>query len=218
MAGLPDKPIDQLENVTTTTILEKSEMPNSLRFAHVCSKIKHLDRTGWLRFNVSKPETVGGHMYRMATMSAFLFDDGLDGLDMNKCIRMSLAHDIGESIIGDITPVDGVPKEVKLKLEAGAIDQIAQLVSKNKGDEIRSLFMEFEEKKTPEARFVNGLDKFDMIVQAYEYEQEENKPKFLQEFFDSTEDFFKDVHPVIKDLVAKLYAAREANVPFPKVA
>lgn len=31
-----------------------------------------------------------------------------DSFDRNKCIRMALIHDIGEAIIGDITPSDGV--------------------------------------------------------------------------------------------------------------
>ena len=47
-------------------------------------------------------------------------------------------------------------------------------------------FQEYEEQKTLESVFVKDLDKFDMIFQAYEYEQLENKPGSLQEFFDST--------------------------------
>jgi hypothetical protein len=33
-----------------------------------------------------------------------------DSFDQNKCVRMALIHDIGEAIIGDITPSDGVSK------------------------------------------------------------------------------------------------------------
>ena len=33
-----------------------------------------------------------------------------DSFDQNKCVRMALVHDIGEAIIGDITPADGVSK------------------------------------------------------------------------------------------------------------
>ena len=40
--------------------------------------------------------------------------------------------------------------------------------------------------KTPESSFVKDLDKFDMILQAYEYEQAQGKPHSLQEFYDST--------------------------------
>ena len=49
------------------------------------------------------------------------------------------------------------------------------------------LFQEYEEQSTAESHVVKDLDKFDMIFQAYEYEQLENKPGYLQEFFDSTE-------------------------------
>lgn len=53
-----------------------------------------------------------------------------------------------------------------------------------------------------------------MILQAYEYEQREKKPKFLQEFFDSTKGFFENVHPLLKNLVDQLYEAREQNKSF----
>ena len=33
---------------------------------------------------------------------------------------------------------------------------------------------------------MKDLDKFDMIVQAHEYEEMDKKPGFLQQFFDST--------------------------------
>jgi len=52
---------------------------------------------------------------------------------------------------------------------------------------ILSYFQEYNDQSTPEAKYVKDLDKFDMIFQAYEYEQLENKPGSLQEFFDSTE-------------------------------
>ena len=46
---------------------------------------------------------------------------------------------------------------------------------------------EYEHQSSEEARFVKDCDRFDMILQAYEYEMEEGKPRRLQEFFDSTE-------------------------------
>ena len=36
---------------------------------------------------------------------------------MVSCMKMGLIHDIGESIIGDITPVDNVTKEEKFEIE-----------------------------------------------------------------------------------------------------
>lgn len=38
-------------------------------------------------------------------------------LDINKCIRMALVHDMAEAITGDITPHDGISAEEKRNLE-----------------------------------------------------------------------------------------------------
>ena len=37
---------------------------------------------------------------------------------------------------------------------------------------------------------MKDLDKFDMIAQAFEYEETDGKPGFLQEFFDSTKGIY----------------------------
>lgn len=49
------------------------------------------------------------------------------------------------------------------------------------------IFQEYENQETVEAKAVKDLDKFDMILQAFEYEKEMMKPNFLQDFFDNTE-------------------------------
>jgi putative hydrolase of HD superfamily len=65
---------------------------------------------------------------------------------------------------------------------------------------------EYEEQKTPEARLVKELDKFDMILQAFEYETIESRPHGLQEFFDSANGKFS--HPLVTSLVAELNKQR----------
>lgn len=59
-------------------------------------------------------------MYRMA-MLAMLLDDS--ELDLARCIRMALVHDLGEAIVGDITPYCGIPNDKKHRLE----DEVACL-------------------------------------------------------------------------------------------
>lgn len=56
-------------------------------------------------------------------------------------------------------------------------------------EEIYSLWIEYEECSTPEAKVVKQLDKFEMIFQANEYEVAE-EDKDLQDFFDTTADVF----------------------------
>lgn len=53
------------------------------------------------------------------------------------------------------------------------------------------------------------MDRFDMILQAFEYEQRDNCPNKHQEFFDSTEG--KISNPLVKNLVEELKKQREAH-------
>ena len=66
---------------------------------------------------------------------------------------------------------------------------------------------EYEDQSTPESHIVKDLDKFDMILQAFEYEIAEAKPGYLEEFFKSTEGCFK--HPRILSWVEELYSQRK---------
>lgn len=86
-------------------------------------------------------------MYRMTVMSAFLVDD--PNLDLNKCIKMSIVHDIGESIIGDITPQDGIDDQYKRKIETEAVEKLASLLPDQSSNEIRQLFQVHSLSKMP---------------------------------------------------------------------
>ena len=57
------------------------------------------------------------------------------------------------------------------------------------GEKLTSLWNEYEMQNTLESQFVKDLDKFDMILQADEYEQRYNVT--LDSFFKSTEGVFQ---------------------------
>lgn len=82
--------------------------PCPLEFLATTSRLKHLPRTGWVRVGVPGPvEPVAGHMYRLALLVMLMPQEA--GLNRDKAIKMALAHDIAESLVGDITPYDGAP-------------------------------------------------------------------------------------------------------------
>lgn len=53
--------------------------------------------------------TVDQHIYHYMYMHLLV--------DILRCIKMALVHDLAESLIGDITPHDGVSKEEKFRKE-----------------------------------------------------------------------------------------------------
>lgn len=172
----------------------------------VIGKLKTNKRTGWVRKNIDEPESIADHMYRMAVL-AFLLPDA-PGVRRDHCIKLALVHDMAESLVGDITPHCGVGKEEKHRLEEAAMGEIRALLGprhQSVGEELYSLWLEYERASTAEARLVKDLDKFEMILQAYEYEThavtpqtsagetdkrhpatpEDPKPFRLDDFFDS---------------------------------
>eukprot|EP01071_Lankesteria_metandrocarpae_P005707 Lankesteria_metandrocarpae@DN4100_c0_g1_i1.p2 len=144
---------------------------NFLKFVELCGDLKHLKRTGWVNSGVKGPETVASHMWRMAIMILTVDSKVLGLLDRQKCIRMALAHDLAECVVGDITPHCNVTAEDKHNREKTAMNEICGLLGDEQKTELICLWEEYEEQATGESKFVRDLDKLDMVVQANEYEK-----------------------------------------------
>uniref|UniRef100_A0A1I8ASZ0 5'-deoxynucleotidase HDDC2 n=1 Tax=Steinernema glaseri TaxID=37863 RepID=A0A1I8ASZ0_9BILA len=149
--------------------------------------LKHLKRTGWVLRQVPEPETVASHMYRMAVLAMTLPTS--EGYDPLHCVKMALVHDLGEAIVGDITPKCGVSDKTKFDMEEEAMKKLAGMVPEAVGGEWIALWREYEAAESLNAIAVKQLDKFDMIAQAFSYEQKYGID--LQEFFDSTAQAFR---------------------------
>ena len=87
-------------------------------------------------------------------------------------LSFTLFKDLAECIVGDLTPHCGISKEEKHKLEMEAMQSLVNTLGGTPvALEIQALWLEYETAATNEARFVKDLDKFEMIVQAFEYEK-----------------------------------------------
>nr|GEU86407.1 HD domain-containing protein 2 isoform X2 [Tanacetum cinerariifolium] len=156
---------------------------SAIDFLTLCHRLKSTKRAGWVKRDVAGPESIADHMYRMGLMA--LISSDTPGVNRDKCIKMAIVHDIAEAIVGDITPSDGVPKAEKSRMEKEALDNMCKLLGGGpRAEEIHALWMEYEENSTPEAKVVKDFDKIEMILQALEYETEQNRD--LEEFFEST--------------------------------
>ncbi|XP_024980371.1 HD domain-containing protein 2 isoform X1 [Cynara cardunculus var. scolymus] len=161
-----------------------SPSPSSaIDFLSLCHRLKSTKRAGWVKRDIRGPESIADHMYRMGLMALIASD--APGVNRDKCIKMAIVHDIAEAIVGDITPSDGVPKLEKSRREKEALDHMCKLLGGGpRAEEIYELWMEYEENSTTEAKVVKDFDKIEMILQALEYENEQDKD--LEEFFQST--------------------------------
>lgn len=110
-----------------------------------------------------KVESIADHMYRMAVMSLLL--PTIADEAKVRCMKLALVHDLAESVVGDLTEFDGVPKTDKRRRETEAMLYLTSLLPADVGREIFSLFNEYADQKTNEAKLVKDLDVFDMLLQ-----------------------------------------------------
>jgi putative hydrolases of HD superfamily len=157
-------------------------------------------------------ESIADHMYRMSLLTLVCPPSLAPRLDLPKCMKMCLIHDMAESLVGDITPVDGVSKPEKSRREAETMDYLTKRLLGNvfgglAGDDIRAIWQEYEDSKTLDSHYVHDLDKMELLLQMIEYEKRGEGQVDLGEFtYVST----KMVLPETKAWGAELLKEREA--------
>jgi 5'-deoxynucleotidase YfbR-like HD superfamily hydrolase len=122
-----------------------------------------------------------------------------------KAVYMCLVHDLGESIIGDITPSDGVTrgsipqttiprvlthydtdqKYVREQMAMKFLACTAKSWSPDQANMLLDLWNEYEEGQSKPAQIVKQIDKLECLQQAVMYQQKYQIP--LQEFMDLKE-------------------------------
>lgn len=150
----------------------EEKLKNSMRFYMLATQLKYKIRSGWDKshWNVSKDrlESIAEHVYGTCILALSIDSEFKTNLDINKVIKMLVLHELGEVIIGDITPFDNITPEEKMKKEHEAMREvIGDLVNQ---EEFLSLLFEFDEKKTKEAIFAHHCDKLEADIQAKVYQ------------------------------------------------
>ena len=113
----------------------------------------------------SRRENSAEHSWHIATMSMVLAEHAPAEIDQSKVLKMLLLHDVIEIHAGDTFCFDIEGNKDKEEREKLAADQIFGLLPTDQGAEFMDLWHEFEEGDTPEARFANSLDRFQVLLQ-----------------------------------------------------
>jgi len=129
--------------------------------------LKAVDRAGWVRRGVTRPESVAAHSWGIAWLVLLLLPEELD---RERALAYAVVHDLAEARVGDLTPHDGVSKADKARLEAEALNAMSAHLPR--GAAVRDLWHAYEAQADAEARFVRQLDRLDMAIQALVYARE----------------------------------------------
>ena len=144
---------------------------NVIDFYVTCNKLKNTIRTGWINWNVSKErvESVAEHVFSTQMLALAIYSEYEYDIDIKKVLYMLAIHELGETIIGDITMFQMNTQE-KEKIEHEAVHSI--LSSLINGEYIEELFLEFDSHSTKEALFAYHCDKLEADLQAKIYDEE----------------------------------------------
>ena len=145
-------------------------------------RLKNIKRTGWVsKAKILRAESVADHSYSLTALS-MIFSDLL-GLDTEKVVKMSIIHDLAESIIGDYMPEEISIREKQIK-EDNAMKIVISSFPENLAVIYSNIWKEYCLNQTKEARLVKQLDKVEMFLQAKFYLKNGYSYKFLSPFLD----------------------------------
>ena len=162
--------------------------------------LKRVNRSGWGIAGVDRfrPESVAEHSYGTVIssiyISQYLAGTGVQ-LNMERTLIMAAIHDLPESLTSDIphnTSHSGKSSEKTLKreMERHAIQAILRGKT-GSSKQLKSIWEEYEDCTSIEAKVVRGADIIDMLVHALDLEDSGVSPRILHQFFASSQHTFE---------------------------
>jgi putative hydrolases of HD superfamily len=110
-------------------------------------------------------ENSAEHSWHVAMMALMLAEHAPPGTDIGRVTAMLLLHDLVEIDAGDLfVYADQAQQERQEAAERAAADRIFALLPADQAARFRGLWDEFEERRTPEARFARGLDRLQPML------------------------------------------------------
>jgi putative hydrolase of HD superfamily len=140
-----------------------SHLQKQIDFIIEIDKLKNILRQTVL-MDASRHENSAEHSWHLAMMAVLLYEYAKEEVEILKVIKMLLIHDIVEIDAGDTFCYDEEGNKDKAEREKKAADRIFNLLPDNQATEIRTLWDEFEGRKTAEAKFANALDRFQPLL------------------------------------------------------
>ena len=144
---------------------------NVVNFYIICNKLKNIIRTGWIDWNVKRNrlESVAEHIYSTQMLAIAMKSEYGYDIDIMKVIYMLAIHELGETVIGDLTQFQ-ISREEKEIIEHEAVSKILEgLVDR---EYIKELFLEFDSHETQESIFAYQCDKLECDLQSKLYDIE----------------------------------------------
>lgn len=139
-----------------------------MEFVIEVDKLKKITRQNYLA-DGSRKENDAEHSWHLALMALVLCEHvgAEESPDLLRVIKMALIHDLVEIDAGDTYCYDEKANAGKRERELAAADRLFGILPPDQAREFRELWEEFEEQRTPEARFAAALDRLQPLTLNY---------------------------------------------------
>lgn len=144
---------------------------NVVEYYATTNSLKDVERTGWNNWKVNRKriESDPEHIYGTQQLAIAMWSEFAYDINIERVLAMLSVHETEEIIIGDLTQFQ-IAKEEKKKIGQEADDEICGIL--RRGEYVRELIREFDERKTPEAKFAYFCDKLECDLQSKMYDEE----------------------------------------------
>ncbi len=134
-----------------------------LAFALEVDKEKNVFRQTHLSGH-GRRENDAEHAWHMAIMAYLLREYANEKVDIARVMLMCLIHDVVEIDAGDTYAYDAEGLQTQKAREDAAKERIYSLLPDDQKEEMISLFDEFEENRSAEARFAHAIDNLQPLI------------------------------------------------------
>ena len=107
------------------------------------------------------------HSWHLAVMVVILAEHSDESIDVGHTVQLVLLHDLVEIYAGDTPLYDSAAGDGQHEREVAAADQLFGLLPADQAQRLRALWDEFEERRTPEARFAKAMDRLQPLLLNY---------------------------------------------------
>jgi putative hydrolase of HD superfamily len=144
--------------------MQADNLLKQVNFIKEIDKLKYIQRKTKL-FNSDRHENDAEHSWHLAMMTIVLAEHSDAPIDVLKVLKMVLIHDIVEIDAGDTFIYDSLKNHTNTDEELVAAKRIFGLLPEEQANEFITIWQEFEEGVTNEAKFAKSMDRFEPLLQ-----------------------------------------------------
>jgi len=144
-------------------MLFREKLLKDIEFIVEMDKLKTIKRKTKL-IGLDEEEDDAEHSWHISLMAMILAEYANEKIDLLKVIKMLLIHDLVEIYAGDTFCYDTEGNENKRERELAAAEKLYALLDRQRADELRELWDEFEAMETPESQFANSMDRLQPML------------------------------------------------------